>query len=70
MSKTFIKITNEQIYKEIKEHNVKIDSVYDTLCERVVKIEQKIPFLQKLIFGAYGFSMAVLGFFVSHLLGK
>jgi hypothetical protein len=67
--KTFVKITNEQIYKEIKEHNVKVDSVCDSLCERVVKIEQKIPFIQKLVFGAYGFCMGVLGFFISHLLG-
>lgn len=68
MAKTFVKITNEQIYREIKDHNAKVDSVCDTLGERIVKIEQKLPFMQKLIYGSYGFAMAIMGFFVGHLL--
>jgi hypothetical protein len=35
MSKTFIKISNEQIYKEIQIHNEKIDGYLKTLSERI-----------------------------------
>lgn len=66
--KAFVTITNQQIYDEIKAHNCKMDDCLETLDNRVIKLESKTGWHNKLIMGAYGFTMFVLGIVVNHLL--
>ena len=60
---TFVKITNSQIYEKLMEQDTKLDNIVDA--HRVLQV--KTSSNSRLIIGAYGFSMAILGFLVSHI---
>lgn len=66
--KAFVTITNEQIYSEIKAHNCKLDDCLDGINNRIIRLESKTGWHNKLIMGGYGFTMFVLGILINHLL--
>jgi len=67
-SKGFVTITNKEIYDSIQSQNEKMDKVIDGLTIRITKVEEKATFNNKLIIGAYSFTMTVLGFVVAWFL--
>ena len=73
-----MKITNKDIYDELgslkkltesnfKEHELKILEVNNNLEKLILKIKEKTNLNTKLIIGGYGFSMAILGWLISHI---
>ena len=76
---TFIKlnVTNRQIYDEIKTTQAQVLAVQESLeltnkafKEYKEEINKKFGLVQKLVIGAYAFSMTILGWLVSHLMVK
>jgi len=65
--KSFVTISNKEIYNEIQKHNAKVDEIIDLLHTRITKVEEKVPLFSKLIFGGFSFSIAILGFLIWHL---
>lgn len=66
--KGFVTITNKEIYDSIQSHNQKIDDVVEAIHKRLAVVEEKTTFNNKLIIGAYSFTMTVLGFVVAWFL--
>lgn len=62
--KTFVRISNNQIYQQLQELKSDVASIKDKLTESC----NKTSTLQKLIMGAYGYVTLVLGWFVGHLI--
>ncbi len=54
--KTFLKITNRDIYEKLEAIDKKLDYT-----------NGKVRFHTKLIYGTYGFSMAILSWFILHI---
>jgi hypothetical protein len=67
--KALVSYTAKEILKKLDEHNNKIDCLVEKMDNRIIIVEQKIPFHEKLIIGAYCLGMTTLGFLVSHFLG-
>lgn len=65
--KNFITITNQQIYDEIKAHNCKIDDCLNGIENRIIKLESKTGWHNRLIVAGYGFTMFVLGIVINHV---
>jgi len=69
---TFIQITNKEIYAEIRQLRKTFDELNDNLIKTNEKIQnncEKLKFHQKLIIGAYGFGMTILGIVLAYLIG-
>lgn len=64
----FVTITNKEIYDSIQNQNDKMDRIIDGITIRLNTVEQKTTFNNKLIIGAYSFTMTVLGFVVAWFL--
>ena len=60
--KPFLQITNQDIYNEILELKESV--------KEIVGIKKRVSWIGTLVIGAYGFTMAVLSFLISHLLNK
>jgi len=70
-SSTFIKITNNEIYKEILYIKTSIDNLNESIKvsnEKIKSNRRSLSTLQKLVLGAYGFSLAILGFLISYII--
>jgi len=71
MVKKFIEISNRDIYDEIKELRTGVEAINNHLIKTNGSIKdntKRITGLNKMIVGGFGFSMAILGFLISHLL--
>ena len=68
--KTFVTISNQQIYDEIQAYHLKIDNYTVLLNDRIIKLEGKISWISKLVIGSYGFTMFVLGIFINHVINN
>lgn len=68
--KPFVSITNREIYDEIKAHNCKIDDCLNGIENRIIRLESKTGWHNKLIIGSYGFAMFILGIFINHVVVK
>lgn len=66
--KGFITISNKEIYDSIISQNQKMDTIIDGINQRLTTVEQRVGFNNKLIIGAYSFTMTVLGFVVAWFL--
>ena len=70
-NKTFLKITNSEIYSEIKAIRKtleRLDDCVNKINSLAKNNSKRMSGLQKMVIGAYGFSMAILGFFVSYII--
>jgi len=68
---TFVNITNQDIYNEIKSIKSSVMEVNEGIIKTNERIESncgRINTMQKLILGSYGFSMSILGFLIAHIL--
>ena len=68
-NKVLVSYSAKEIIERLDDQNKKIISIIEKMDNRVLIVEQKVPFLQKLIMGSYFFGMAILGFLISHLAG-
>ena len=70
---TFVQITNQQIYNELQDLKISLGDLnrnISTMNTKVCASEKKYSLVQKLVFGAYTFTMAVLAWFIAHISGK
>jgi len=69
---TFVQITNKEIYTEIKQIRKSFEDLNENLTKTNEKIQStinRLDFHQKLIIGAYGFGMTILGIVLAYLIG-
>lgn len=69
MVKPLISYSAKEVIQKLEEHNKKIDQLVEKMDNRIICVEQKIPFHDRIIIGSYCLGMTILGFLVSHLMG-